>query len=781
MKPRLVLLVLVLLANIPNIASSQSITPVPTVSDSIITLNTGPAAAGDTITIRTSKAAGACAAGNPVPLVDNTGDSVIKGGITAVMIKPNMLSAGAYLCAITTNAAGATTGTTPQVAINARAVPSISPVPTVTDPTVTILTAPAAVNDTITLFVSTTAGSCSANQTKVELVEHTGNAVRAGEKTAVVIKPNSLSVGAYLCAMMTNAAGTPTGTTPEVIVGAQAVASISPVPVSTDTTITVNTAPAAPGDTIALSTTKTAGSCVSAGTPVPLADNTGNSVLAGPKTAVVIKPNSLTAGNYLCAVMKNGGVTTGTTPEVAVGQPAPAVAVVPSISPVPAGGAWTVNVITAPAAPDDTITIFKAAKSGSCTASGTSLPFAPGFSNLVLAGAATAVQMKDPVTTGEVLCAKITNPKTGLIAATPEVVVNPGCGTPGVYSDCTFNYMLIGGIEQSDLSAQSSVTDGFFDLFLRRPVDNPWGSIWFRSRYLGAPSSSSTQNIVAAATDPTGTLVAKNLPQSVAAVDYVLGLQFDLGQIANKRLTFSPIAAFGATTPLSATTTVAGFVVPAYGTNECDQLQARFTAKLGYSPALPGSGVYDSNGDIGCVVQPNPRSSAANPLPGTQIADIAFSNEDRSSFLLKWGAGVRIIDRFSSSGSPCSASLGCSRLLADFTIGQDQAITGGHLHHLVFKADAIIPVLSTGAYFFASSANRFSRNTTLSPLILTPITITNGTGCTASSSNACLPSPSVFVLPYKQQDRDYYRIGVGIDLAKVFTKLFPASTPPPTQ
>jgi hypothetical protein len=47
--------------------------------------------------------------------------------------------------------------------------------------------------------------------------------------------------------------------------------------------------------------------------------------------------------------------------------------------------------------------------------------------------------------------------------------------------------------------------------------------------------------------------------------------------------------------------------------------------------------------------------------------------------------------------------------------------------------------------------------------------------CTSSSSTVCVPSPNVFVLPYKQPDRDFYSIGVGIDLVKVFTKLF---TPP---
>jgi hypothetical protein len=378
---------------------------------------------------------------------------------------------------------------------------------------------------------------------------------------------------------------------------------------------------------------------------------------------------------------------------------------------------------------------------------------------------------------------------TGTTTTEKQADPNDGCGNGDHYIDCVLEYSLLGGIEQSDLSAQSSITQGFYDLFMNEPFSKG-GSIWFRSRYLGTPSSSSSQNIVAAATNPTGTLTAANLPQSVAAVDYVIGYQFHHGlDLARKdakgnganKVTLNPIIGAGATTPLSATTTVSGFAVPNYGTNECNQLQQRFTLKYGYNPALPASGPYDAAGDMGCVVQPNLASTTAKPLPGTKITDIAFSNEDRSSFLLKWGAGVRIIDREKADPAKeatwCDIGPGCSKLRADFTVGQDEDITGGYLRHFVFKADAVIPILSTGFYFFAASANRLERDTTLSPLILTPVTIMNSgsSTCTASASTACIPSSSVFVLPFKQQNRDFYRIGIGIDAMKIL-KIFKAAS-----
>jgi hypothetical protein len=452
----------------------------------------------------------------------------------------------------------------------------------------------------------------------------------------------------------------------------------------------------------------------------------------------------------------------------------------PSITPAPSAGDISVTLSTAPAATSDTVALYSVAPAdkGKCIASGAAVKLADNSSNLVLGGATTRLELDTALASDYYLCAKITSHTTGAVTPTAEVAVGAGCNTPGTYTDCTFYYMLIGGIEQSDLSAQSSVTEGFYDLFIRRPVDSTWGSIWFRSRYLGTPSSSSTQNVVAAATNPTGTLTASNLPQSVTAVDYTLGLQFDHWRNESKSISYSPIVGFGATTPLSATTTVSGLVVPAYGTSECNQLHLRFSNAYGYSPALPAAGPDPTTPTtMDCVVQPNPASTTA---AGTKITDIAFSNQDRTSFLLKWGVGMRLIDRYRLTGaSTCADTAGCSRLMADFTIGQDQAITGGYWRHLVVKADAIIPVVQTGAYFFAASANRIESSTTFSPLILTPITVTANSGsstCTTSSTTICVPSPSVFVLPYKQQNRDYYRIGIGIDVQKIFTKLFGSSS-----
>jgi hypothetical protein len=395
------------------------------------------------------------------------------------------------------------------------------------------------------------------------------------------------------------------------------------------------------------------------------------------------------------------------------------------------------------------------------------------------------------------------------------------------FNDCDWEYSVVGGVEQADLSAQNSQTEGFVDLIVRAPVNARFGNAWLRARFIGQPTNSSTQNVVSAATDPTGTVTSSSLATVGYAIDYIFGFEHDLflpnrNNPTRGQFTLGLIAGMGATTPLSSQSATIGYAVPAYGTNECNQLQVRFGAgiaatggaaaipgmgaKNGYNPILPGSGTIttttiSSSGTSTtattgpfCVVQPTPGTVAVSGTPaasGNQITNIAFSPEDRSSFLLKYVAGVRLLTRFHAAGTsrcslrgandhtedgndPDAASLVnglCSRGIVDFTIGQDQAITGGYLRRLVFKADAIFPIPKSGLYFFASAAIRLEPNQDQPPLILTATPISNGSAMPAAGA-VSIPSPSVFVLPLKQSNRDFYRIGIALDLAKILPKLF---------
>lgn len=228
-------------------------------------------------------------------------------------------------------------------------------------------------------------------------------------------------------------------------------------------------------------------------------------------------------------------------------------------------------------------------------------------------------------------------------------------------------------------------------------------------------------------------------------MDFVVGPELRI-----PRSHWSVIADFGATTPFSSQNVALTYVAPAPGTVECSTLVARFSAQSGYSPGLiaapPGSTTCLQGG----------------------YTDVAFSNQDRSNFLLKYGGGFRTTYPFICAGGttakPCSNSYG----VLDLTFGQDESVTGGSLRSVVFKLDGVLPIPTGNAswlYVFGSAYLRLNRNQNLSPLIL------------QSATGVTIPSPTVIVLPLRQPNRDYFRLGVGINLSQIFCQISAGGCP----
>ncbi len=162
------------------------------------------------------------------------------------------------------------------------------------------------------------------------------------------------------------------------------------------------------------------------------------------------------------------------------------------------------------------------------------------------------------------------------------------CNDPYAYNDCHWVFSAIGGVEQTDLSSQNSQTDGFIDAFIRSPASSGI-FVWTEIRVLGAPSNSNTQNISAAITNASGSVTASTLSTVGTSIDYVLGGEVDLARSNNGYLSLGLIAGFGATTPLSSQTATVAYAVPAYGSNECSQLQQKLSMNNGYRPSLPAA------------------------------------------------------------------------------------------------------------------------------------------------------------------------------------------------
>ena len=291
--------------------------------------------------------------------------------------------------------------------------------------------------------------------------------------------------------------------------------------------------------------------------------------------------------------------------------------------------------------------------------------------------------------------------------------------------------------------------------FLDGPVDSRFSG-WGRVRLLGAPQPS-TQGIVSTFTDPTGQLTTQDYSKVGTSLDFVIGPNMKLTDVHLPKLgRWSLIAGIGATTPLSSQSVSITYKAPPTGSVECTTLTSRFTVANGYAPGLTRA----------------PAGSATCLAGG--FTDVSFSNRDRSSFLRKWGAGVRTVSQFgcNDSSSDCTPADG----ILDLTFGQDEAVTRGILRHFVFKVDGVLPIpikSSSYLYAFGSVALRTWRNEDRSPLILQTETAT-----------VTIPSPTVIVLPLQQPDRDFYRLGVGLNLNQVFCKMFNATCPaasPPTK
>jgi hypothetical protein len=335
------------------------------------------------------------------------------------------------------------------------------------------------------------------------------------------------------------------------------------------------------------------------------------------------------------------------------------------------------------------------------------------------------------------------------------------------YSDCDehswLGFSLLGGFEQSYLSSQSNQTNAFVRAFTKASIPitasssfNTWGVI----RDLGAPAANSTQNLVSTISNPDGTVTSQSLSTVGYSVDFLVGVGFDR-PIAKTQGQYSwgPILAVGATTPLSSSSAATGYKVPALGTEECSELQARFAspnAYKTYSPDLVAGNAHN------CLYN---QAGVAPGSSGTPVSTLAFAGINRSNFLEKYEVGVRTVFRTyaDSKQTKCSIGNSCNRGIVDFTAGQDEAITGGVMRHFVFKVDGVQPFPYTGGYMylFGTVALRSERNTQLPPLVLSPA---------AASDLADIPSAHVFVEPFKQPNKDFYRIGVGLSVDKLLKK-----------
>jgi hypothetical protein len=324
---------------------------------------------------------------------------------------------------------------------------------------------------------------------------------------------------------------------------------------------------------------------------------------------------------------------------------------------------------------------------------------------------------------------------------------------------------FIAGFIQSGYSAEVTNTNFFLSAYLRSQY---WGfnsknsnsavggALWGRIRLLSAPAPS-TVNLVSVITDPSGTLTQSSFSSVGQVVDYVFGPELRLFQtdFPNKQAARASIFAdIGATTPLASNSVTLTYNAPAPNTTECAELIRRYppNAKQGTIGLYPGPADPTTGLQSTCVI---------NPVTKLPYSYVAFTNQDRSNFLGKYGAGFRFTHVFpakSQGGYPYAGYL-------DAGFGQDETITGGRWHGAVFKLEGQYPFAygpMSFIYFFGSASLRLSGNQNYPALILTS---------PSGSNTPIVPSANVTVLSLQQPNRDFYTIGVGLNLLDIFTKL----------
>jgi hypothetical protein len=246
---------------------------------------------------------------------------------------------------------------------------------------------------------------------------------------------------------------------------------------------------------------------------------------------------------------------------------------------------------------------------------------------------------------------------------------------PGyLYSDHMFG-SYIAGVEQSGYSSEVTNTNAFISAYIHGAF---WGNVsdWGRIRLLSAPQPS-PPNIVSVLTDPAGGITQTSLSKVGEVIDYSVGGELRLYQKDSFHADFKPsyttrfsfIGGIGETTPLTANTQLLTFNAPAVNTPDCTQLLNLFKTHL-YADTDPSQNA--------CI---------RNPATKTAYQYVAFTSQDRSNFLFKYGGGFRYTQIYAPKTPGTSPYSG----MLDVTMGQDESVTAGRMHGAVFKVDGQTP------------------------------------------------------------------------------------------
>jgi hypothetical protein len=296
------------------------------------------------------------------------------------------------------------------------------------------------------------------------------------------------------------------------------------------------------------------------------------------------------------------------------------------------------------------------------------------------------------------------------------------------------------GFEQAGASSARSTQRFFMDLTLSSPL--PWGNVdpFFgrRARSWGSIRITSVPQQITTGVAEFAGAFAQNVGE-VKVNELAQGVEFLAG--GEYRLTGSGTSRFGS-----------------FGS----ETSTRFTLSF-----ILGGGI---------ITPFNPRETLeifkvfpdAPSLPTIPAGKdfVAFVSPDRDRFFRQYYAGFRVQTYYFDFRNP-DVPMKRYPATLDITYGQNEAVTGGRLRGGVIRLEGFYPLPYDGLKFinlFGTALIKPSRTKITDPLILE-----------AAPAGTTVPANNVFLLTIPQINRDYYRVGVGIDFMSLISKWRAAS------
>jgi hypothetical protein len=306
------------------------------------------------------------------------------------------------------------------------------------------------------------------------------------------------------------------------------------------------------------------------------------------------------------------------------------------------------------------------------------------------------------------------------------------------------------GLEGSGASSSSSTAKLFFDIFHSHPLgkagDNsgPFGAqnrLWGLVR-IGTTPIQTTAAISSITSDLTSQAKKLTLNQLAQSGEFQLGYEFQalrgrggpFGSLIHDKesTSFGWIVGGGTTLPFDPKSQVLAFDLPASG---------------------PGRQRFNS------------QYPAYVSLTDTQVA---FATPDRNQFFRQYFGGFRLTTLFEETDSDKAIYHPVGTLT--FTIGQNEAVSGGHLRGLVGQVEGFYPIpidignkSLSGFYVFGRAAFQLTSAAQNTPLLL--------------NQSATQPTEfSSITVISRASRRDLWAFGIGIDAFRFAKNLFGAAT-----